>query len=330
MKTNKTILIIVSSFFLPLQLCNASYFTMNLNQDSIYTPGNINLTMNLTEEAKIQDNYQFKVSIFLTGTLIREQTIKAEKEKSVNFELAIPEIFERTEGRCRCELLIDDKFLEAQEVPLLLWPEIEPYKTGTQMNAEIWVYDTSGKLLDLFKKMEVKVIDATFKTARDFGKPDIVFVGENTDPNNMRILTNSFSLNNLQPVIIYLRQKQFLKEAKLEVPIDINKSQNVKCDMENQLLRDLNLSDILWMVKNADYLKSKKEDNKDRYIQSCITEEKEDKNNIYCYLCTAKKDSWITIYCQLPITEGNDPRSIVLLKNLLRYAENVNYIIKAK
>ena len=52
MKTKKTILIfmIVSSFFLPLQLCNASYFKMNLEQDSIYTPGNINLTMKLTEE----------------------------------------------------------------------------------------------------------------------------------------------------------------------------------------------------------------------------------------------------------------------------------------
>ncbi len=332
MKTNKTVLIfmIVSSFFLPLQLCKASFFVMNLKHDSIYTPGNINLTMKLTEEAKIENNYQLKVSIFLTGTLIREQTIKADRQKTINFELAVPEVFARTEGRCRCELLIGNNFLEAQELPLLLWPDIAPYKKENQTNTEIWVYDTSGKLLDIFNKMELKVVDATFKTARDFGKPDIVFVGENTDPNNMQILANSITSAKTEPVVIYLRQKQFLREAKFEVPDENNKSQNVKCDTESPLLRDLNLSDILSLVENASCLKSKKEDNKGRYFQSFITEEKEDNNNIYSYLCTAKKDSWITIYCQLPVTGDSDPRSVVLLKNMLRYAENENYRIKTK
>ncbi len=332
MKANMKILIftMTSLSLLHAQLCKASFFEMNLKQDSIYTPGKINLIMKPTDEAKIENNYKFRVSFFLTGTLIREQTIEASREKPVNFELAVPEVFDKTEGRCRCELLLENNFLEAQEVPLLLWPAISPYKKETQTNPEIWVYDTSGKLLNLFQKMEVKVVDATFKTARDFGKPDIVFVGENTDPNNMQILENSISSVNLRPVVIYLKQKQFLKEAKIEVPTENNYSQNVKCDMESSLLKDLNLSDILSLVDNTNYLKSKKDDNKERYIQSFITEEKEDTNYIYSYLCTAKKDNQITIYCQLPVTTGDDPRSVILLKNMLRYAESENYRIKTK
>ena len=332
MKANMKILIftMTSLSLLHAQLCKASFFEMNLKQDSIYTPGKINLTMKPTDEAKIENNYKFRVSFFLTGTLIREQIIEANREKPVNFELAVPEVFDKTEGRCRCELLLENNFLEAQEVPLLLWPEIEPYKKETLSSPEIWVYDTSGKLLDIFRKMEVKVTDATFKTARDFGKPDIVFVGENTDPNNMQILENSISSVNLPPVVIYLRQKQFLREAKIEVPTENIKSQNVKCDMESSLLRDLNLSDMLNLVDNASYLKSKKEDNKERYIRSFVTEEKQDENNIYSYLCTAQMDSSRTVYCQLPVTTGDDPRSVILLKNMLKYAESENYRIKTK
>ena len=329
-KMKISIFILVSLLLFPTHLCKASFFEMNLKQASIYTPGKINLTMKPTDSAKIDNDYKFRVSIFLTGTLIREQTIAANREKPVGFELDVPEVFDRTEGRCRCELLLENNFLEAQESPLLLWPAIKPEKIETLTNTEIWVYDTSGKLLDLFRKMEVKVVDATFKTARDFGKPDIVFAGENTDPNNMQILANSISSMKLQPVIIYLRQKQFFKEAKIEVPTENNKSQNVKCDTESPLLKDLNLSDILSLLDNSSYLKFKKQDNSDRNIQSFVTEEKDDTSNIYTYLCTAKKDNQLTIYCQLPVTSGSDPRSVILLKNILRFAESENYVIKAK
>jgi hypothetical protein len=324
------ILMLVSFFLFPDHLCKASFLEMNFKQASIYTPGNINLTMKLTSAAKIENNYKFKVSILLAGTLIREQTIKADREKPVNFELAVPEVFDKTEGRCRCELFLENNFLEAQELPLLLWPAIAPYKKETQANTEIWVYDTSGKLLDIFRKMEIKVVDATFKTARDFGKPDIVFVGENTDPNNMQILANSISTVRSQPVVIYLRQKQFLREAKIAVPTENNKPQNVKCDMESPLLGGLSLSDILSLVDNAGYIKIKKEVKGDRSIQSFVTEEKEDTSNIYSYLCIAKKDNQPAIYCQLPVITGSDPRYVILLKNMLQYAESQNSAIKAK
>ncbi len=330
MKTKRTILffIIVSSYFLPLQLCKASYFTMNMKQDSIYTPGNINLTMNITNKTIFESGYKFKVSIFLTGTLIREQTITAEREKPVDFELAVPEVFEKTEGRCRCELLSRNDFLEAQEVPLFLWPEIKPYSQEFIRNKEIWIYDTSGKLLDLFRKMEVKVVDATFKTARDFGKPDIVFVGENTDPNNMQILVNSINSAKAQPVVIYLKQKQFLKESKIEVPADQNISKTVVLSRDNAFMIGFDMHDIMSLANNAGYLKIKKNDT-DRAIHSYVYEVTKDENNFYTYLCTIHQKDQLTIYCQLPVTSIDDPRCAVLLKNILLYAESTINEIKA-
>lgn len=331
MKTNKTITIIMlmSSFFLPLQLCKASFFVMNLKQDSMYTPGNMTLAMKVTNEAIFESGYKFKVSIFLTGTLIREQTITADRETPVNFELAIPEIFERTEGRCRCELLVGDKFIEAQEVPLLLWPEIEPYPQESIKDKEIWIYDTSGKLLDLFKKMEVKVVDATFKTARDFGKPDIVFVGENTDPNNMQILANSITSAETEPVVIYLKQKQFIRESKIEVPAGQNTSKTVLLSKDNAFMTDFDMRDITSLANNAGYLKIKKDDT-DRVIHSYVYEVKKDENNFYSYLCTIRRKDQLTIFCQLPVTSIDDPRCVVLLKNILQFAEREIKEIKTK
>lgn len=330
MKTNiKIIILFVTLFFLPPSFCKASFFEMSLKQDSMYTPGNINLNMKLTDEAKIEDNYQFKVSIFLAGTLIREQTIKADKGKPVDFALSVPEVFNRTEGRCRCELLIAGSFLEAKEVPVLLWPAIAPYKKETLMNTEIWVYDTSGKLLEIFKKMEVKVVDATFKTARDFGKPDIVFIGENTDPNNMQIVVDSINSVKTEPVVIYLRQKQFLREIKIEVPSENNLSKNIGLMKTNEFMEGLDFRDSTTLANDSHYLKIMKGET-GRLITSYVDENIKDEKNYYSYLCTIRQKDHVEIYCQLPVTSGSDPRSVVLLKNILNYTASVINKIKAK
>ena len=294
--------IVVLLVLLPLKICHASIFTMNLKHDSIYTPGEINLTMQLNEKAKFNGGYKYKISFFLTGTLIREQTLEASRENPVNLKFSIPEVFDKTKGTCRCELFIGEDFLEAQEFPLLVWPAIQPYKQETSMNTQIWVYDTSGKLLELFTKMKVKVIDATFKSARDFSKPDIVFIGENTDPNNMKIIAESIANVTLKPVVIYLKQTQFPKENKIDIPADSNTGHSITIAKDNGFLLDLSLSDIHSMIQNSTCLKIKKDENSRRNVQSYINEESQDIEEICSYLCTEKKDSQVMIYCQLPIT----------------------------
>lgn len=312
-------------YLLPLPLCGASFFEMSLRQDSIYTPGKVNLTMKLTGKAKIEGRYQFKVSVYMAGTLIRKQTLTVTKKEPAVFELMFPDVYTRTDSRCRSELFIGGLFIEAQEKPLTLWPPIAPYQEESIKNKEIWTFDISGKLQELFSDLEVEAVDATFQAARDFGTPDIVFIGQCLDPNNMRLITRCLMSLETKPVIVFLRQKQFLRNAKIEIPTENNRSQSVECDADCPLLSSLNLHDVMNMVDGATYVKIKKEkDDKAGSINSYVTERVKDKKSIYSYLCAVKEKGRVTIYCQLPVTDDNDPRYAVLLKNLLRLTDRIS------
>lgn len=327
MKTSTTIVcgVLMAIYLLPLPLCGASFFEMSLRQDSIYTPGKVNLTMKLTGKAKIEGRYQFKVSVYMAGTLIRKQTLTVTKKEPAVFELMFPDVYTRTDSRCRSELFIGGRFIEAQEKPLTLWPPIAPYQEESIKNKEIWTFDISGKLQELFSDLEVEAVDATFQAARDFGTPDIVFIGQCLDPNNIRLITRCLMSLETKPVIVFLRQKQFLRNAKIEIPTENNRSQSVDCDADCPLLNSMNLRDVMNMVDGATYVKIKKEkDDKTGSINSYVTERVKDKKSIYSYLCAVKEKGRVTIYCQLPVTDDNDPRYAVLLKNLLRLTDRIS------
>ncbi len=326
MKTNTTTIcyVLAAIYLLLPQPCWASFFEMNLKQDSIYTPGKMYLTMKLTDKAKFEGHHQFKVSIYMAGTLIRKQILTATKKEPAVFELMFPDVYTRTDSRCRSELFIDEQFVEAKEKPLTLWPPIAPYPEEFINNKKIWTFDTSGKLQEIFENLEVEAADATFQTIRDFGTPAIVFVGQYLDPNSMRLITRRLKSVETKPVIVVLRQKQLLKDTKIEIPTENNRSQNVECDINRSLLNDLNIRDIMNMVDGATYVKIKKEKDKNRSIDSYVTEVMKDKKSIYSYLCTVKEKGQVTIYCQLPVTDDGDPRYAVLLNNLLRFADRIS------
>jgi hypothetical protein len=322
-KQMKILIYIFAALFFSLQQCKGSFFEMELEQDAIYTPGKINLTMKLTDNAKYDDKYQLRVSIYIAGALFRKQNIKAVRNEPVIYELGFPEVFDKTGCRCRCELFIGEDFIEAGELSFTLWPSIAPYPGESLRKKTIWTFDTSGKLQGLLDELEIKVVDATFQAARDFGSPDIVIIGQYTDPNNMRLIIERLDSVEPKPVIIYLKQKQFSKEAKLEIPAENNRSQNVTCDMNSPLLDGLSLRDIMKMADDAVFIKIKKEKDPDRVVSSFITENKKDEKNIYSFLFTAAEKEQHAIYCQLPVTDRNDPRYAVLLKNLLNFADNI-------
>lgn len=322
MKANIKVIYFIFAFalLLPEAICEAAIFEMALRQESIYTPGKINLSMELTDEAKYAGEYQFKISIYVTGSLIRAQTLQANRKNTVAFELAFPEVFSRAEGRCRCELFIKDDFIESRELPFVLWPSIEAYPSESLKSKEIWTYDISGKLPELFGKMQVKIVDATFQTTRDFSTPEIVFIGQDTDPNSMRLIAGRLKSVEKKPVIIFLKQKQFLKEIKIEIPEENNISRNVDCDLRSMLLKDLMYRDIMNMAANASYIKIQKDPN--RPVKSYVTEVTKDEKNIYSFLCTVQEKEQIIICCQLPVTDNDDPRSTILLRNLLSFADD--------
>jgi hypothetical protein len=310
----------LSLLFAPQQskAANLGRFDMTLVQDSIFTPGKITVSMQLADSVFIDSPYQFRVSIFSAGTLIRQQTLAASQKEPIVFSLEFPEVKARTDGRCRCELFIGEQFVSSQEKSIVLWPSVAVFPDKTINNRTIWTYDTSGRLNEIFRKMEIKFSDATFQAVREFGRPEIVVIGQQLDPNSVAVITDRLSSLEPKPVVIWLHQKQLPYSSKIEIPAKDNIPANIKYENKSPLLNGLNIDDILTMAVNSSYVKIK---NEDITIESAVSETTKDEKYSLCYLCaTEEKNGLYTIYCQLPVTDG-DPRGIILLNNILKFAQ---------
>lgn len=326
MKTKSIIfygILIVMQLFLFRPCYGASFFEMTLERDSIYTPGKMNLNLKLTDKAKIESEYQFQVGVYVTGRLMRKQILQVTKTEPVVFDLTFPEVHSKTDVRCRVELFINDQFVETAEKPLLLWPSLAPYAEKPK-DKVIWVFDIQGRLQNIFDDLEVDAVDATFQAARNFGTPNIVFIGQNLDPNSMHVITDRLAPVDNKPVIIFLRQKQLPKNNNINIPEENNRSVNVACDLNSPLLKGLNKLDVMHMVNSATHIKVKKQKDKNRTIKPFVNEISEDNNYIYSYLISVRDKEQVTIYCQLPVTNGEDPRYVVLLQNLLELANKIS------
>lgn len=315
---------LIAIHLLLLQPCQgASFFEMALEHESIYSPGKMNLSLELTDKAKIESEYRFQISLYVTDTLIRKQVLPVTKAEHAVFNISFLEVHSKTDIRCRAELFINGQFIEAKEKPLILWPPLTPYPEKPK-DKVIWVFDISGRLQKIFDDLEVKITDATFQAARNFGTPDIVFIGQELDPNSMQVITDRLVSVDNKPIIIFLRQRQLLKNSNIEIPKENNHSVNVVCDLNSPLLKGLNKLDVMHMVDSAIYIRLKKQEDKDRTIDSHVTEIVKDNKYIYSYLVSIQKNEQITIYCQLPVTDGDDHRYVILLENLLELANKIS------
>ena len=320
MKKQITILFILAVMFLPQQQGRAAStggFEFVIKQDCIYTPGKLNLTMKLFDPVTIEGSYQFRISVYSAETLIRQQSLAATQKEPVVFSLEFPEVQTKTDGRCRCELFVGEQFVRSEEQPITLWPPIAAYADKAVNNRTIWTYDTSGRLGEIFRKMEIKFADATFQAVRDFGRPDIVLIGELLDPNSISVITGRLSSFEPKPIVVWLRQKQLPASSKIEIPAKDNTPLNIKYDKDSPLLTGLNERDILNLVDGCSYVKIR---NENTAVKSAVTEINKDEKYILSYLSVIEEKGGVqTIYCQLPITDGN-PRGILLLNNILKNA----------
>lgn len=306
-----------------LQPCyGVSFFEMTLEHNSIYTPGKMNLTLKLTDKAKIEGEYRFQISVYVAEALMRKQILPVTKTNPIAFELTFPQVRSKTDVRCRAGLFVNGQFIEAKEKALVLWPPLAPY-LKRPIDKVIWVFDISGRLQKIFDDLEIEITDATFQAARNFGTPDIVFIGQNLDPNSMQVITSRLKLVDNKPVIIFLRQKQLPPNTYIEIPKENNRSENVVCNLKSPLLEGLNKLDVMYMVDSAIHIKARKQENKNWTIDSCVTEISKDNKYTYSYLASIQDKERITIYCQLPVTNGDDPRYGILLKNLIELANKI-------
>lgn len=325
MKTStiKTSFKLVVSFWLLCQPCIASFFEATLENDSIYTPSSMNLSIKLTNKARIEGDYRFNVSIYIEETLMRRWAMPATKAEPVLVKLEFPSVRSKTDVRCRIELFFSGQFIESKGIPLTLWPPISPQMGGLTSKKVIWVFDISGRLQEFFKSMKVETVDATFQAARDFKAPDIVFIGEQTNLNSMQIILHSLAPIENKPVVIFLRQKQLLENTLSEILLENDYSQKVVFDVNTPLLTGLSKRDIISILDGTMCVKIRKGENEDVSINSYVTEKAKDRKYIYTYLCTIRKKGEVTIHCQLPVMNNEDPRCVVLLNNLLGFADKI-------
>lgn len=314
---------LVVSFLLLCQPCLASFFEATLEKDSIYTPSTMNLCIKLTNKARIEGDYRFNVSIYVAETLMRRWAMSATKDEPVFVELEFPTVRSITDVRCRIELFLNGQFIESKGIPLTLWPPIDRHPGDLTSKKLIWVFDISGRLREFFKSMKVETVDATFQAARDFKAPDIVFIGEQTNLNSMKIILHSLAPIENKPVVIFLRQKQLLENTLSEIPLVNACSQKIVCDINSPLLTGLSKRDIIKILDGTMCVKIRKGENEDISINSYVTEKTKDKKYIYTYLCTIRHKEEVTIHCQLSFMNNEDPRCTVLLNNLLGFAEEI-------
>jgi hypothetical protein len=313
-------MLLVSTLLL-CQPCLATFFKATLEQNSIYTPNAMNLFIKLTNKARIEGDYQFNVSIYIEETLMRRLTLPPTNKGPV--ELKFPAIRSKTDGRCRIELFLNGHFIESKGIPLTLWPPIDCQLRDLTSDKVMWVFDISGQLLEIFKGMKVETVDATFQAARDFKAPDIVFIGEQTNLNGMKIILHSLAPFENKPVVVFLRQKQLIKNTLSEILPENDYSQKVVCDMNSPLLTGLNKRDIISILDGTICVKIRKGENEDISINSYVTGKAKDRKYIYTYLCTIRHKEEVAIHCQLPVMNNEDPRCTVLINNLLGYADEI-------
>ncbi len=325
MKTStKTIIFMpVVSALLLCQSCLATFFEATLKQDSMYTPNAMNLSIKLTNKARIEGDYQFYVSTYIEETLMRRLAKPATTAEPVIIKLEFPAVRSKTSVRCRIELFLNGQFIESKGIPLTLWPPIDRQTGCWDGKKVIWLFDISGRLGEFFKSMKVESVDATFQAARDFKAPDIVFIGEHTDLNNMKTLLHSLAPIQNKPVVIFLRQKRLLENTLSEISLENDYSQKVVLDVNSPLLTGLSRRDIINLLEGTMCVKIKKGENEDISINSSVTENVKDSQHINTYLCTIRKKGEVTIHCQLPVMNNEDPRCVVLLNNLLGYANDI-------
>jgi hypothetical protein len=218
--------------------------------------------------------------------------------------------------RCRVELSLYGEFLEAAERPILIWPPAAPLDSRRRAN-NVWVLDASGGLQRIFRELDVNAVDAAFQSVRDFASPSIVFIGEFSETEAMQLILTRVSQTPKQPVITFLRQKQFPKALEIETIDDANTPRFIACDMNTPLLSDLTQADMLSLLSKAASIGTK---SKRGFTQSFVAKRANSSESPRTYLSTLNVDGRLNVFCQLPVMDPCDPRQTTLLHNLIEFA----------
>lgn len=322
MKKLCRILIVLTVCILAVQTaCLGSYFQMKA-RSNICSPSTFAVNARLTDKASLQGKWRVDLAVYVDKELVRKESSLISRKGAAVFKVDFPELRKVVNGRYRAELYLDGEFIEGVEKKFSIWPRSVPYKLADKQMV-IWAYDKSGSLQKIFKSIGVKVVDATFQTARDFSKPDIIFVGENTEPKDMKVLDRHLMVSGNKPVLVSLSQKDFAKTDMLQICKPSRNTEVVSSQKDADILKGLGKFDVLNFIANARpvYFSNGLKANKTRaslWISKVSAEDQKAKS--YAGMITER--GYKTIFCQLPVMKGfaEDPAARKLFFNLLDLA----------
>jgi hypothetical protein len=289
---------------------------VTVQQEAIYTPGTVRLSFVLTDAATLAGPYRIRAALYLAGATARDREVEVTRPQATLCELPVPELDGIVKAVCRIELFQDDAFLEAHELPVSLWSRhhLEPAgRCGTR----VWAVDPSGVLLSRLSEFGIEAADASFQAVRDLRVPEIVFVGERLDEENMRLTFDR--VRQAQDVVTIVFGQDRLTGGFDAAGITVtDPCHPVIAEPNSVLLTGLSSRDAMWLLNDARPLRIKRRP--DRSIHSHLTAVESDSKVVLSYLSIVEQHSRTTLYCQLPATDRDDPRQMVLLRNILQFA----------
>ncbi len=290
---------------------------MSLSHSAIYTPGDVRIDMMVTPAARLAGPYRLRVIASVARDVVHERTMTLMKGGKASWELSFPEVRIVTEVRCRTELFLGDEFVEACERPIHLWPRRRPCGVAHH-RAELWAFDPSGVVQKLLSEFGLAATDAAFQAVRDFGSPRVIFLGEGLDPCDIQMILERVRMTEANAVVILLRQRQFPAELQVSIARDRDPCDTVVWERGSALLDGLAARDLAGLLRGATAVDIKGRPG--RSVASCVTGAAQATDEICSYLGVVQEENHAILYCQLPISDRQDPRQIVLLRNLLRVA----------
>ncbi len=319
MRVNRTICWIVLPLLgvAPAACPAGTILEMTIPRDAIDTPGDARLDFLMTPAARFAGPYHLRILASVARDVVHERTMTLMKEDKVSCELSFPEVRTATEVRCRAELFLGEEFLEACEKPIRLWPHHRP-RVVTQGPTDFWVFDPSGALQNLLPEFGVAAVNAVFQAVRDFGTPRVVFVGERLDPAHSRMILERVRMTDENTIVVLLRQEQFPKDLQISTAQDKDVCDNVVWDRAHVLLEGLAARDLLGLLQGGAAAHIQKTPG--RSVTTCITGTTRTDEEVCSYLGVMQEENHLILYCQLPSTDRQDPRQMVLLHNLIQFA----------
>jgi hypothetical protein len=293
-----------------------SLMRVSVERDAIFTPGQVRVAVRLTDRAEIAGAYEARLTAFLAGIAVRDLTASISRESPAIFDVPFPRVFARSAVRCRVELSLGGEFLEAAERPVFIWPPVAQWDKPKRPPS-VWVLDASGGLQRVFREMDVNAVDAAFQGVRDFASPSVVFVGEFSQTSAVQLIITRLSSMSKQPMVVFLRQKQFPRDLEIETVNDTNTPRSIACDMNSPLLKNLMRVDMLSLLSQAATIETKA---KGGFTRSLVAERASKGEPRGVYLCTLDADDRRYVFCQLPVTDPRDPRQTTLLHSLIEFA----------